>query len=220
MNGSSPQSTTVSARQTTVGLAPRVGILVHRHAGIARAVATVHARAEGAASALEQDERFSEMIAMLLKRRPRDRRRREPLPGRAGLERARELIRAHAIRGVTLAEAAREAGLSQQHFAASFRARYGVPVHRFQTLMRIDHAKRLLALDHAPVEAAVECGLSDQSHLTRHFKRYLGLTPGRYRAAPRPEDGDAAARSLQSNREDTAPRDGTRRMLGAVHRVK
>jgi AraC-like DNA-binding protein len=164
-----------------LGLAPRAGILVQRHAGIARAAAVLHARAESAASALELDERFGEMIAMLLTRRQRSGRRRASVPRRADLERAREFIRAHALRGVTLADAAREAGLSQQHFAASFRARYGVPVHRFQTLMRMDHARRLLALGHAPVDVAVECGLSDQSHLTRHFKRYLGLTPGRYR---------------------------------------
>jgi AraC-like DNA-binding protein len=168
-----------------LGQEPRVGIVVHRRASIAHAVAMVHARAESGASALEQDERFGVMMAMLLKPRRRSRHRREPLPRQEDLDRAREFIRVHALRGITLAEAARESGLSPQHFAATFRARYGVPVHRFHTLMRIDHAKRLLALGDAPVEVAAACGLSDQSHLTRQFKRHLGLTPGRYRALGR-----------------------------------
>jgi AraC-like DNA-binding protein len=168
-----------------IGQPAGVGIVVHRRASIARAVTSMHIRAERGASALEEDERFSVMMAMLLGARRRGRPRRESLRRQADLDRAREFIRVHALRGVTLAEAAREAGLGARHFATVFRARYGLPVHQFQTLMRIDHARRLLALGVAPADVAAECGLSDQSHLTRHFRRYLGLTPGRYRALGR-----------------------------------
>jgi AraC-like DNA-binding protein len=168
-----------------LGREPRVGIVIHRRAGIANAVAMLHARTERGASALEQDERFSAMMAMLLTRRRRGGQRRELQPRQADLDRAREFIRVHALAGVTLASAAREAGMSPQHFATSFRACYGLPVHRFQTLMRLEHAKRLLANGVAPIEVAAACGLSDQSHLTRHFTRHLGLTPGRYRALRR-----------------------------------
>ena len=168
-----------------LGQEPRVGIAVHRRAGIANVVAMLHARTERGASALEQDERFSVMMALLLKRRSRGGRQRELLPRQTDLDRAREFIRVHALAGVTLAAAAREAGMSPQHFATSFRARYGLPVHRFQTLMRLEHAKRLLAIGVAPIDVATACGLSDQSHLTRHFTWYLGLTPGRYRALRR-----------------------------------
>jgi AraC-like DNA-binding protein len=34
-------------------------------------------------------------------------------------------------------------------------------------------------------QAAVEAGFYDQAHLTRHFKRVFGITPGRYVAARR-----------------------------------
>jgi AraC-like DNA-binding protein len=166
-----------------IGHEPRVGIMVHRRPGISNAVAVLHRRAEDGASALEQDERFGALMVALLQRPRRARPLRELTPRHADLDRAREFVRAHALRGVTLAEAAREAGLSPQHFSTSFRARYGLPVHRFQILMRLDHAKRLLALGEAPIDVAAACGLSDQSHLIRHFKRHLGLTPGRYRAA-------------------------------------
>jgi len=45
---------------------------------------------------------------------------------------------------------------------------------------RVDRARRLL-LDGAPAaEVAAAAGFTDQAHLTRHFKRYLGTTPSRY----------------------------------------
>jgi AraC-like DNA-binding protein len=97
------------------------------------------------------------------------------------LERAREFLHAHAAEPISLTTVARVADLSPQHFAASFRARYGVPPHRFQTLMRLDRARALLARGVPIVDVAAQCGFVDQSHLTRHFRRYLGLTPGRYR---------------------------------------
>jgi AraC-like DNA-binding protein len=48
---------------------------------------------------------------------------------------------------------------------------------------RVRRAKALLRAGRTPAEAAAEAGFSDQSHLTRHFKRLLGFTPGRYRRA-------------------------------------
>ncbi len=41
-------------------------------------------------------------------------------------------------------------------------------------------AKHLLAGGMGPAQVAVSCGLADQSHLTRHFKRLVGVTPGAY----------------------------------------
>ena len=96
------------------------------------------------------------------------------------LDRARDYLAAHAVDHVSLADVARACGASPQHLSARFRDRFGVPVHRFQTLLRLDRARRLLAGGASAGEAAAACGLSDQSHLTRHFRRYLGMTPGRY----------------------------------------
>jgi AraC-like DNA-binding protein len=120
------------------------------------------------------------MAAMLRRRRSS-----QPVPPDSRrLARAREFIRAHSTTGVSLAEAAREAGLSPQHFAASFRARYGLPPHRFQTLLRLDMARARLAAGMPAADVAVRCGFSDQSHLIRHFKRYIGMVPSAYRSMP------------------------------------
>ena len=46
--------------------------------------------------------------------------------------------------------------------------------------MRVTQAKKLLSMAMPIAEVAVETGFSDQSHLHRHFKRIVGVTPGQY----------------------------------------
>jgi AraC-like DNA-binding protein len=40
----------------------------------------------------------------------------------------------------------------------------------------------MIAAGTRPADAAAAVGFADQSHLNRHFKRILGITPGRYGA--------------------------------------
>jgi AraC-like DNA-binding protein len=162
-------------------LEPRVGIVVRRHAVARRALRRLYSGAIEGDSRMAHDERLGAVMAAMLRRRRSD----QPVsPDSRCLARAREFIRAHSPTGVSLAEAAREAGLSPQHFAASFRARYGLPPHRFQTMMRLDMARAHLAAGMAAADVAVQCGFSDQSHLIRHFKRYIGMVPSSYRPKP------------------------------------
>jgi transcriptional regulator GlxA family with amidase domain len=44
----------------------------------------------------------------------------------------------------------------------------------------VRHAKSLLRAGLPIALVAAEAGFYDQAHLTRHFKRIVGLTPGRY----------------------------------------
>ena len=175
-----------------IGAAPRAGIQVSTDAADAQAFATLHRRSRDGADDLEQEERLAAFLARLLpgaqRRNARSTSASASAPGVTGelLDRARDYLQAHALDHVSLAAIARECGASPQHLSARFRARFGVPLHRFQTLLRLDRARGLLAGGASPGEAAAACGLSDQSHLTRHFRRYLGTTPGRYgRAAGR-----------------------------------
>jgi AraC-like DNA-binding protein len=173
-----------------VGASPRAGIHVSTDTAGAQAFARLHRRSRDGASDLEQEERLVECLARLLPGVHRsDARHESASPASAPkstddfLDRARDYVRAHALARISLADVARECGASPQHLSARFRARFGVPVHRFQTLLRLDHARRLLAGGASAGDAAAACGLSDQSHLTRHFRRYLGTTPGRYARA-------------------------------------
>jgi AraC-like DNA-binding protein len=61
-----------------------------------------------------------------------------------------------------------------------FTRQTGMPPHSYQTQLRINHAKVLLRDGHSLAEIASITGFADQSHLTRHFHRYVGVSPGRY----------------------------------------
>ena len=62
------------------------------------------------------------------------------------------------------------------------RREWGLPPHRYLIQLRVYRAKRLIAVGVPLADIAVATGFSDQSHLTRHFKRFVGVTPGQYRA--------------------------------------
>lgn len=96
-------------------------------------------------------------------------------------DRLRDLLDAKVVDGLTLDDAARALGAAPAHLVRSFTAAFGLPPHRYLTGRRVDLARRLL-LDGRPLaEVATAAGFFDQSHLTRHFRRMLGTTPGRYR---------------------------------------
>jgi AraC-like DNA-binding protein len=110
--------------------------------------------------------------------------------GRCVARRLRELLDEHVVEGLTLDEASRAVGAHPTHLVRAFGAVFGIPPHQYLTARRIDRARRLL-LDGMPAaEVAVAAGFHDQSHLTRHFRRHLGVTPGRYGRGRLPDDGD------------------------------
>jgi AraC-like DNA-binding protein len=95
------------------------------------------------------------------------------------LQRARERLEDE-VGNPSLAELADTARMTPWHFCRAFRERFGQPPHAYQLHARIRRAKRLLADGHAVIDVALQCGFTDQSHFTRHFRRLVDVTPGRY----------------------------------------
>lgn len=81
---------------------------------------------------------------------------------------------------VSLEELAKLAGLSPFHLLREFQKQFGFPPHAFQIQQRLRMAKKLLKLGQKISDVAQECGFHDQSHLHRHFKKAMGVTPGQY----------------------------------------
>ncbi len=78
----------------------------------------------------------------------------------------------------SVAELAAIAQVSPSHFAHLFRTIMGMAPHEYLVACRVEHAKRLLLTEDIPLhEVAYHCGFADQSHLTRHFRRLVGVTP-------------------------------------------
>lgn len=100
---------------------------------------------------------------------------------RGAIRRARHYLEEHAERTVSLTELARVADLSTFHLSRAFGAVVGMPPHAYQTQIRVVRAKALLVAGHLPLaQIAAEVGFANQSHLTRHFARLVGVTPGRF----------------------------------------
>ena len=139
---------------------------------------------DSAASPLEQEARLQDALGHLILRHGAGRLALAPRPAgaeRGAVRRARQYLEEHAARAVTLAELARVAGLSTSHLCWAFGIEVRMPPHAYQTQVRVVRAKALLVAGRLPLaQVAAEVGFASQSHLTRHFARLVGVTPGRY----------------------------------------
>jgi len=104
----------------------------------------------------------------------------------AAMRRVRGYVDEHLGGSIDLATLAGVAGVSIHHFARGFKQSAGVTPHHYLTQKRVERAQDLLAhTDLSLSEIAYAVGFSDQSHLARHFRQMLGVTPGQFRWAQR-----------------------------------
>ena len=96
------------------------------------------------------------------------------------MQRALQHIEQHLGQPLSLAELAALAGLSVWRFATVFRQQMGLSPHRYICRLRVELAQALIRAGMPPATVASEAGFYDQSHLSRHFKNWCGMTPGQY----------------------------------------
>jgi len=105
----------------------------------------------------------------------------EPLhPAPASVAMVSELLAQRMTDPPSLAELAELTGLSQFAVLRAFRAQTGLPPHAYLNQLRVRQARALLDQGVGPAEVAATTGFADQAHLTRHFKRVVGVPPGAY----------------------------------------
>lgn len=93
----------------------------------------------------------------------------------------KEYIRTHYAKNITVSELAAMAGLSRAHLTRAFSAAYHMPPHVYLNAVRIAQAQACIRLGMPLTMVALECGFTDQSHLTRRFKGGIGVTPSEWR---------------------------------------
>jgi AraC-like DNA-binding protein len=103
--------------------------------------------------------------------------------GDSTAEDLRDLLDARLSVGITLAEAGRILDASAAHLVRSFTERFGISPHRYLVGRRIDVARARLLEGQPLARVAADVGFHDQAHFTKHFKRHVGTTPARFRAA-------------------------------------
>ncbi|MEU2963386.1 AraC family transcriptional regulator [Streptomyces ardesiacus] len=81
----------------------------------------------------------------------------------------------------SLAALATDLGLSRYQLLRAFRTSTGMPPYAWLAQHRVARARGLLDAGLRPAEVAALVGFADQAHLTRWFRRVLGVTPAAYR---------------------------------------
>lgn len=151
------------------------------HPAFATRFLSFHRRLETPVSLLESACLLQEMLARIITFCTAE----PPIWSSLGREhdpvrRVRDYLQDNYAENVSLEQLARIANLSAFHLNRVFRQEVGLPPHAYQTQVRVARAKALLAQGWSIRQAASEVGFFDQSHLTYHFKRLLGFTPGMY----------------------------------------
>jgi len=89
---------------------------------------------------------------------------------------------------LSLAELADVAGLSASHFSRAFRQTFGQAPMRYVSGQRVQRAKELILDSQTNLaDVALACGLCDQAHLSRLFRRVVGASPSFWRRQFRAE---------------------------------
>jgi AraC family transcriptional regulator len=89
-----------------------------------------------------------------------------------------DYVEAHLDQDLSLHHVAAIAGLSVSHFKALFRRTAGLPLHQYIIHRRVARARALLIEGDLPISlVALEAGFAHQSHMARHMRRLLGMTP-------------------------------------------
>jgi AraC family transcriptional regulator len=103
---------------------------------------------------------------------------------RRQMQRICDFVEANLETDIRLDMMANLCGRSTEYFVRLFKATNGVSPYQYVLNRRIERAKALIGDEGQSIaDIALQCGFSHQEHLTRMFRRFTGVTPGRYRRA-------------------------------------
>lgn len=147
---------------------------------LGKAIGSVHRDLEQRGSTLGNEERLLRIFRSLVRRHGSGTvESSSASPSRSVIE-ARRYLDDNYRRAVKLAELSCVCGMSPFHLIRSFSDSVGMTPHAYLMQVRATRARDLLQRGVPASATAFECGFSDQSHLTRTFKRIFGVTPGAY----------------------------------------
>ena len=81
---------------------------------------------------------------------------------------------------ITLEDLSKVSGLNKYTLLRNFTKQRGITPYQYLSAIRVDKAKKLLQAGVPLIETAMKSGFTDQSHFTRFFKNFIGLTPKLY----------------------------------------
>jgi len=112
------------------------------------------------------------------------RRRNSPRGGLAPWQQKRVLayIESNISRGLRVADLAGVVHLSISHFSRAFAESFGQTPFAYVTVRRIRYAQVIMLNTRVPLsQVALDCGMCDQAHFTRVFRKTVGISPSLWR---------------------------------------
>lgn len=109
-----------------------------------------------------------------------------------------DLMRARYSDDLRLDELATAVGLTSFQLIGLFKRTIGLTPHAYLINVRLNTACRYLRRGHPLAQSALAAGFCDQSALTKHFKRWYGITPLQFVAAARGSASPSAAISANT----------------------
>ncbi|WP_207926763.1 helix-turn-helix domain-containing protein [Actinocrispum wychmicini] len=130
---------------------------------------------------LEAESRLQWLLAKLVHRHAVNPPRLVRTAGDAVARAAMDRLAGNILNPPSLQQIAADLGLSRFQLLRAFRETIGMPPYAWLSQYRVGRARLLLADGYRPAQAATMTGFADQAHLTRWFRRVVGVTPGAFR---------------------------------------
>jgi AraC-like DNA-binding protein/mannose-6-phosphate isomerase-like protein (cupin superfamily) len=128
----------------------------------------------------ENDELLFFMISILLKRYHKSFQEKE-MDLNKEIEVTCEFLEEHFPETISLEELCNLVGTSKSSLLRAFTKSKGMTPYRYLQSVRIGAARRMLERGDTLIDTAMKTGFSDQSHFSKFFSMFIGLTPGTYR---------------------------------------
>jgi AraC family transcriptional regulator len=102
------------------------------------------------------------------------------------VKRVTAFVEANIGSNIRVRELARMVWLSTSHFCRAFKQTFGETPLRYVMRRRMRHAQSVMLCSRDSLaKIAVDCGMADQAHFSRVFRRIVGVNPGAWRSRVR-----------------------------------
>lgn len=159
---------------------PQFTVNVVYHSDITSSLADVYNAVVNGAAPFEKEEAFFFLLEQILKEHSAPYEEHSESFLDSAVAETCNYLRKHYSENITLEELTEQIHLSKSWLLHNFTKQTGVSPYRYLQSIRLVEAKKLLEEGVAPIDAAIGAGFTDQSHFTRFFKDFTGLTPKQY----------------------------------------
>ncbi|WNM34792.1 AraC family transcriptional regulator [Streptomyces sp. Li-HN-5-11] len=166
----------------TLGGLPHFREAVFDDPELAAALRLTHTELSVCPDPLETESRLPWLLTALARRHSTAHPTADTIPGAASIAHTvRDRLADELLDPPSLADLAAELGMSRYQLLRAFRTAMGIPPYAWLAQHRVTRARGLLETGLRPADVAPLVGFADQAHLTRWFRRVLGVTPAAYR---------------------------------------